>query len=62
MLTSEQLKPEEILFFSDNVLEIEAALKAQMKAILVDRPGNAPIDKSDAEKHRMIHSLEEVDL
>lgn len=62
LLIFEQLKPQEILFFSDNVLEIEAAVKAEMQAVLVDRPGNAPVDESDAEKYRMVKSLDEVEL
>lgn len=57
-----QLKPEEILFFSDNVKEIEAAEKASMKAILIDRPGNAPLDKADVEKYHLVKSFDEVEL
>lgn len=56
------MKPEEVLFFSDNVREIEAAVKAQMQVILVDRPGNAPIDEFEAGKYQMINSLGEVDI
>ncbi|KAF2160839.1 hypothetical protein M409DRAFT_70154 [Zasmidium cellare ATCC 36951] len=57
-----KLQPEEILFFSDNVREIEAALKAKMQTVLVDRPGNAPLEEGDVEKYRLVKSFDEVEV
>ncbi|KAK4505991.1 hypothetical protein PRZ48_003956 [Zasmidium cellare] len=57
-----KLQPEEILFFSDNVKEIEAAIQAKMQTVLVDRPGNAPLDKVETEKYRLVESFEEIGL
>ena len=56
------MQPDEILFLSDNVKEIDAALEAGMAAILVDRPGNAPVSNSDRSRLDMVESLAEVDL
>ncbi|KAJ2452291.1 enolase-phosphatase E1 [Coemansia sp. RSA 2336] len=38
-----QAKPENILFISDNIREIEAADKAGMQVVVSVRPGNAPL-------------------
>lgn len=51
---------EEILFLSDNVKEIEAASQAGMRAVVVDRPGNAPLSVEDRQKFEIIESLEAV--
>jgi len=51
-----------ILFLSDNVKEITAALEAGMKAIVVDRPGNAEIPMQDREKYQMVASFDEISL
>ncbi len=40
------LAPEEILFISDVVAELEAANKAGMRTLLSMRPGNKPVDDS----------------
>lgn len=51
-----------MLFLSDNVKEIEAATEVQMKAIVVDRPGDAPLSEADRERFAVIQSLEEIAL
>jgi enolase-phosphatase E1 len=50
-----QVKPEEVLFFSDVVRELDAAREAGCGTRLVVREGNAPVD--DAHGHRMIPSF-----
>ncbi|KAF2223214.1 HAD-like domain-containing protein, partial [Elsinoe ampelina] len=57
-----QARPGEVLFLSDNVKEVAAALGAGMKAVVVDRPGNAPLTEDDRGKFEVITSLEAVDI
>ncbi|KAF5093227.1 hypothetical protein D0Z00_004176 [Geotrichum galactomycetum] len=61
---AEQLKlqPKDILFLSDNTLEIDAALAAGFQAYLTVRPGNAPVsDTVIAEKnYKVITTLENL--
>jgi enolase-phosphatase E1 len=52
------LRPDEILFISDVVAELEAAREAAMETLLSMRPGNQPQER--AESYRAIHSFEEV--
>ncbi|KAF2084753.1 enolase-phosphatase E1 [Saccharata proteae CBS 121410] len=40
----------EVLFLSDNVREVRAALAAGMKAMVIDRPGNEPLSAADREE------------
>lgn len=47
--------PEEILFFSDAVRELDAAREAGCQTRLVARPGNAPVE--DAKGHATIETL-----
>jgi enolase-phosphatase E1 len=47
--------PEDVLFFSDSVRELDAARAAECKTRLVMRPGNAPIE--DAQGHSVIESF-----
>ncbi|KAH9844696.1 Enolase-phosphatase E1 [Teratosphaeria destructans] len=54
--------PSQTLFLSDNVKEIDAATQAGLKAILVDRPGNAPVSNEDRERMQVIDSLDEITL
>ncbi|ENI00322.1 hypothetical protein COCC4DRAFT_179035 [Bipolaris maydis ATCC 48331] len=42
--------PSKVVFLTDNVKEAEAAIEANVYAVVVDRPGNAPL--SDATKAR----------
>jgi enolase-phosphatase E1 len=52
------LQPNEIIFISDVVSELEAANEAGMKTLLCIRPGN-PLQES-AENYQSIHSFDEV--
>lgn len=56
----QQWKPEQILFLSDNVKEIDAAHVAKMQAVLVQRPGNAEIAFADRSRLQIVESLSEV--
>lgn len=49
-----------VLFLSDNVLEVEAALEAGMESYVVVRPGNAPLTEDDKTKYKIITSLEQL--
>lgn len=62
MLTISQHAPSEILFFSDNVKEVEAAIAAGMQAVVVDRPGNAPLSADDRAKYKVVDSLRGISL
>lgn len=50
----------QVLFLSDNVHEVKAAISAGMQSKLVIRPGNAPVSKEDLTLYEIIHSLEEL--
>ncbi|CZT19107.1 related to Enolase-phosphatase E1 [Ramularia collo-cygni] len=54
--------PEEILFLSDNVKEVDAAVHGGMKSILVDRPGNAEVSREDRERLTVVQSLGDINL
>jgi len=43
-------------------IEIRAALDASMKAIVVDRPGNAPLSEEDRTQLKIVSSLDEIEL
>ncbi|KAJ3157734.1 Enolase-phosphatase E1 [Geranomyces variabilis] len=43
-------KAENVLFVSDNVREIEAALAAGLRVAVADRPGNAPLPRSSTDE------------
>ena len=53
-----KLAPEEVLFFSDAVIELDAAREAGCGTRLVVRPGNAPVES--AHGHAMIRSFHEA--
>lgn len=57
-----QLSPEEILFLSDNPLEIDAAVEAGFNAYLTVRPGNAPVSKDvvSQKQYKVVTSLTNV--
>ena len=59
-LTVRQWQASETLFLSDNIKEIDAAVEADLKAILVDRPGNAPVSEADRERMEIVQSLGEM--
>ncbi|KIX97849.1 uncharacterized protein Z520_06627 [Fonsecaea multimorphosa CBS 102226] len=54
--------PKEILFLSDNVNEVRAAIQAGMKAAVVDRPGNAPLSDQERDEFEVVESFEEIEL
>ena len=54
--------PSEILFLSDNVDELGAAVDARMDAILIERPGNAPNCRHDKANFGAVDSLERVHM
>lgn len=51
-----------VLFLSDNVREVRAALEAGMKAIVVDRPGNAELLGCEREEYEVVTSFEQIRL
>lgn len=57
-----QANPKGILFLSDNVKEARAAKEAGMQALVVDRPGNAPLSAEDRAEFQIAESLEAIRL
>lgn len=55
-------KPGNVLFFSDNVKEVQAALKAGMKSVVVVKPGNASLTEQDHREFDIIESFAEVEI
>ena len=56
--------PKSVLFLSDNINEVNAAIETGMKSYIVIRPGNPPIDddddgNDDKINHKIIYSLDE---
>lgn len=47
----------EVIFYSDNVLEVKAALAAGMQAKVVVRPGNAPISAEDKKILELVETI-----
>ena len=54
--------PKSVLFLSDNVNEVKAAIDAGMQSYIVVRPGNSPLSDDDKSTYKIIHSLSELDL
>ena len=52
----------EILFATDNVKETQAARAAGWTAVLVERPGNAPLTPSEKASFRVVCSMAELVL
>ena len=50
-----------MLFLTDNVKEVDAAVLAGMQYLLVNRPGNAPLSVADRSRLAVVESLEEID-
>ena len=61
-LICQQYKPEQLLFLSDNVKEVDAALEVDMKSILIDRPGNAPLSETDTDRLTVMESLDGIGI
>lgn len=54
--------PGEWLFLSDNVAEVEAALEAGMRSVVVRRPGNAELPEGVDGRLRVVDSFEKLDV
>lgn len=52
--------PNSVLFLSDNVNEVNAALQAGLQSSVVIREGNAPLSEQDLQKFTTIRSLDQV--
>lgn len=59
-----KVKPEEYLFLSDNVGEVKAALEAGMRAAVVVREGNTPVDEVQLKREGIVvvRDFGEVDI
>ncbi|GAB7340716.1 hypothetical protein MBLNU457_7101t2 [Dothideomycetes sp. NU457] len=55
-------RAERVLFLSDNVKEVRAAREAGMRALLVERPGNAPVSQEERRELGAVESLAEVEI
>lgn len=53
--------PNEWLFLSDNVSEVDAAIQAGMQSVVVQRPGNAPLPVEIPKRLRVIETFESLD-
>jgi enolase-phosphatase E1 len=49
-------------FLSDNVKEVEAAISAGMKSLVVDRPGNAVLTEEDKKRFEVVDTFEKISL
>ncbi|KAF9434861.1 hypothetical protein BGZ76_007296 [Entomortierella beljakovae] len=54
------LKPERILFLSDNIHEIVAAKKAGFQTVVTDRAGNAPLSDEDVKSNIVVKSFLDI--
>ncbi|KAK7622256.1 HAD-like domain-containing protein [Phyllosticta paracitricarpa] len=52
----------EILFLSDNVKEVKAALEAGMKSFVIDRPGNEPLSEDDRKTLTVYTTFKDIPL
>lgn len=53
-------KPSGVLFLSDNIKEVDAAIKAGMNSVVVHRPGNAPLTKEDKQSLSIIETFKDL--
>ncbi|KAI1777711.1 enolase-phosphatase E1 [Hypoxylon cercidicola] len=56
-----ELLPDEWLFLSDNVKEVDAAIEAGMRSVVVQRPGNAPLSAEVPQRLQVIETFESLD-
>lgn len=49
-----------MLFLSDNTREVDAALKADMSSLVVDRPGNAALSEEDKKRLTVVTALDQA--
>lgn len=52
--------PDQVLFLSDNVKEVEAAIAAGMKSIVVVRPGNSELTEDDRKRFKVIDDFSQL--
>jgi enolase-phosphatase E1 len=57
-----QRDPKKVLFLSDNVKEVHAAIEAGMHAVVVTRPGNAPLSEDEEKEFEIVESFEQLEL
>lgn len=55
-------RPKSVLFLSDNVKEVHAALEAGMNSVVVDRPGNAALTEQERKTFDVIENFNELQL
>ncbi len=55
-------KQSSVLFLSDNVREVDAAIQAGMNSLVVDRPGNAPLSEADKKSFSIIETFRGLKL
>lgn len=53
-------KQSSVLFLSDNVKEVDAAIQAGMNSIVVDRPGNAPLSEAGKKSFSIIETFRDL--
>ncbi|CUM52154.1 unnamed protein product [Debaryomyces tyrocola] len=53
-------KQSSVLFLSDNVKEVDAAIQAGMNSLVVDRPGNAPLSEADKKSFSIIETFRDL--
>ncbi|CAI5756692.1 unnamed protein product [Candida verbasci] len=51
-----------VLFLSDNINEVKAAIEAGMNCHIVIRDGNAPISNEDKSNYQVIYALSELNI
>jgi enolase-phosphatase E1 len=56
------VQPAQILFLSDVPAEIDAAIEAGMRAIVVEREGNKPLNEEERGKYKIVQSLQDLGL
>jgi enolase-phosphatase E1 len=56
------IKPEEWVFFSDNIKELEPARLAGLQVVLADRPGNAEVDDIEKVKYVVAERFDTLDI
>ncbi|KAK0933068.1 enolase-phosphatase E1, partial [Friedmanniomyces endolithicus] len=55
-------RPARTLFLTDNVGEYDAAASADLRVILLGRPGNAPVSAADMARMDVVQSLDDIEL
>ncbi len=53
---------ENLLFLSDNVAEVKAALEAGLNSVIVIRPGNPELSSEDKSQFQVIHNFDQLQL